>query len=101
MNKFLNEAEARYLDAHSKERFLAHRKVLERKKQIVDVFNDFHALMMNQKDIWCRAEGGQFIELGAGVYPLKENYPTVQATDVVAGPLIDRLGNKQFGSSIS
>lgn len=70
-------------------RFNAHRSVLARKAMIRDVFREFHALFRELDSRYFHGEG-QVIELGAGVYPVRETVPGVLATDVVPAPHLDR-----------
>jgi len=75
------------VDGH--ERFDAHRAVLRRKAMIRGVFDEFHA-QFAQLDARLLSGVGSVVELGAGVYPVRETIPGVLATDVVAAPHLDR-----------
>ena len=85
----LREPEVEAMPVDGPERLAAHRRVLERKPMIRGVFVDFHRLFAELDATMLRGQG-QVIELGAGVYPVKESYPHVLATDVVAAPFLDR-----------
>lgn len=71
-------------------RFEAHRTVLQHKRLIRDVFTEFHEVLRALDRRYLQGTG-QVIELGAGVYPVRETYPEVVATDVVDAPHLDRV----------
>jgi len=87
--KWLQEPSVANLSMDSPERFQAHREVLERKRMIREVFTEFHHLFraLDQSKL---AGSGRVIELGAGVFPVRESFPEVIATDVVPAPHLDR-----------
>lgn len=70
-------------------RLVAHRTVLRRKLMIREVFGEFHARFAELDATLLRGSGAR-IELGAGVYPVRETQPDVVATDVVAAAHLDR-----------
>jgi len=70
-------------------RFEAHRSVLDRKRMIRSVFDDIHRTLLDLDKRYLSGEG-LAIELGAGVYPVKETSPSVLSTDVVPAPHLDR-----------
>lgn len=71
------------------ERLVAHRAVLQRKAMIRGVFEDFHATFAELDRRYLHGQGA-VIELGAGVYPVRDTTPGVLATDIVAAPHLDR-----------
>lgn len=71
------------------ERLGAHRRVLSRKRMIRDVFREFHEVLRGLDETLLGGTGA-VIELGAGVFPVKESYPETVATDVVMAPHLDR-----------
>jgi SAM-dependent methyltransferase len=75
-------------------RFRAHRAVLDRKPAIREVFQDFHRCFADLDQRLLQGEGA-VIELGAGVYPVRESLPAVLATDVVAAEHLDRALDAQ------
>lgn len=85
----LQEPEVRGCPMDGPARFNAHRSVLARKAMIRDVFREFHALFHELDSRYFQGKG-QVIELGAGVYPVRETVPGVLATDVVPAPHLDR-----------
>ena len=72
------------------DRFHAHRAVLARKRMIREVFDEFHQHFVTLDAQYLQGQG-DVIELGAGVYPVRETVPGVIATDVVAAPHLDRV----------
>jgi SAM-dependent methyltransferase len=71
-------------------RFDAHRRVLLRKKQVRVVFEEFHQTFIRLDQQFFTGEG-MTIELGAGVYPVRETAPSVLATDIVPAAHLDRV----------
>ena len=86
----LQEPEVAGCPVDGTERFDAHRAVLKRKAMIRSVFDEFHAAF-NQFDQRYFSGEGLRIELGAGVYPIRETVADVIATDIVAAPHLDRV----------
>ncbi|MDQ3524006.1 MAG: class I SAM-dependent methyltransferase [Chloroflexota bacterium] len=82
------EPEVYGCEVDGSERLAAHKTVLQRKALIRDVFVEFHKVLMFL-DRTHFSGTGQVIELGAGVYPVKESAPSVIATDVVSAPHLD------------
>jgi SAM-dependent methyltransferase len=88
LQRWLQEPELRNCPVDGPERFQAHRAVLERKAMIRGVFNEFHGAFRDLDRHFLRGEGA-VIELGAGVYPVRETTPGVLATDIVAAAHLD------------
>ena len=85
----LREPDAVGMELDGPERIASHRRVLDRKPIVRGVFEDFHRLFADLDARWLRGDG-LVVELGAGVYPVRESYPNVLATDVVPAPHLDR-----------
>lgn len=85
----LQEPDVRHCPVDGPERMAAHRRVLARKPMIRGVFEDLHRLF-DTLDRRFLHGSGQTIELGAGVYPVRDTFPGVVATDVVDAPHLDR-----------
>lgn len=85
----LQEPEIRGFAVDSDDRMKAHKTILSRKKMIRDVFVDIHHTM-REMDMRYLSGSGARIELGSGVFPLKESFPDVLATDVVHSENLDR-----------
>ena len=82
-------------------RFVAHRTVLQRKLMIRGVFDEFHKIFANLDHQYLSGHG-LVIELGAGVYPVRETIPGVVATDVVPDAHLDFVldaGKMDLGDS--
>ena len=86
----LQEPEVSGCPVDSLDRFEAHRSVLRRKALIRGVFDEFHQTFA-QLDHRYFSSAGSVIELGAGVYPVRETVPGVLATDVVPAAHLDRV----------
>jgi SAM-dependent methyltransferase len=82
------------IDVDGVERFRAHRQIIDRKPMIRTVFTEIHQQMLGLEKAFLTGEGHR-IEIGAGVYPIRESDPGVLATDLVAGPGIDRALDAQ------
>jgi SAM-dependent methyltransferase len=85
----LQEPEVAGCPVDGSERYEAHRKVLRRKSMIRDVFDGFHGVF-RELDASLLSGPGHVVELGAGVYPVRETTPGVLATDVVPASHLDR-----------
>lgn len=82
------------VDVDGMDRMTAHREILRKKKLLREVFSEFHKLFWNLKNEHFRGVGLE-IEIGAGVAPMRDSYPTVVATDIVPAPGLDRTLNAQ------
>ena len=82
------------VNVDSQERFDIHRKIIESKPMLCEVFTEFHILFHALDQKFFTAEGLR-IELGAGVKPIRDSYPDVLATDVVFDPHLDRVLNAE------
>ncbi|XXE57232.1 methyltransferase domain-containing protein [Pseudomonas sp. R1-15] len=76
------------MDVDGCERLELHGKVLERKQMLRDVFVEFHHAFRRLADRYFHV-GGLEVELGAGIAPMRDSYPHVLATDVVASEKLD------------
>lgn len=90
----MRDSSLKDMDVDGMDRMVRHREILSRKPMLRAVFAQFHHLFraLDQKYL---SGNGQQIELGAGVAPMRDSYPEVFATDVVAGPDIDFELNAQ------
>jgi SAM-dependent methyltransferase len=75
-------------------RFAAHRRVLERKRMLRDVFEECRRTMRRLAQAHLAVEG-RAVEIGAGVAPMRDSYPEVLATDVVHAPHLDLVVDAQ------
>lgn len=82
------------VDVDCKERLYLHKKMLEKKHMLREVFNEFHDLFRKLEQIYlCRS--GLEVEIGAGVSPMRSSYPNVLATDIVDAPTLDLIINAE------
>lgn len=77
------------------ERMRAHQRVLARKPMLRDVFRDLHREMRELEERWFGDTPGGRVEIGAGVAPMRDTFPDVLATDVVAASWVDRVLDAQ------
>ncbi|XXE51896.1 methyltransferase domain-containing protein [Pseudomonas sp. R3-56] len=76
------------MDVDGCERLELHGKVLERKQMLREIFVEFHHAFRRLADRYFQV-GGLEVELGAGIAPMRDSYPEVLATDVVASEKLD------------
>jgi SAM-dependent methyltransferase len=91
---FLKEPLTLGMDPFSEERISIHKKILSKKRMIRDVFNEFHFEMLRLASKHFVISKGE-IELGAGVYPVKNTKPGVLATDILPASHLDRTLDAQ------
>ena len=90
LRDLLGLKELEKIDVDSKKRINVHRKILETKPIIKNVFQEVHKLFINLDENYLSGDGKK-IELGAGAYPIKETYSEVISTDIVDGDNIDQV----------
>lgn len=78
------------MDVDGESRLALHRRILQKKRMLREVFIDFHHLF-RKLDLQFLSGSGIKVELGAGISPMRNSYPEVLATDVVYAPQLDRL----------
>lgn len=71
-------------------RLQTHKRVLQKKPMLEAVFREFHAMFFGYDCKYFGDTPGLRVELGAGVFPVRESFPEVLATDVVMAPHLDR-----------
>lgn len=71
-----------------------HRKMLEKKRMLRDVFTEFHHLFKKLDRQFFSGKGAA-VELGAGISPMRDSYPNVLATDIVDAPHLDKVINAE------
>lgn len=82
------------MDVDGENRLALHRKMLEKKRMLREVFTEFHHLFRRQEMQFLSGEGAK-VELGAGVSPMRDSYPEVLATDIVDAPHLDKVVNAE------
>jgi len=94
LRDFLSDPSLRTLDVDGPERLELHEKVLERKRMLREVFVEFHYSFHRLAGRYFKGAGLE-IELGAGIAPMRDSYPEVLATDIVASERLDRAINAE------
>lgn len=82
------------MDVDGESRLELHRKMLEKKRMLREVFAEFHHLFRRLEQQFLSGDGAK-VELGAGVSPMRDSYPEVLATDVVDAPHLDKVVNAE------
>lgn len=82
------------MDVDGLNRLELHRKMLNRKRMLREVFTEFHHLFRRLDGRFLSGKGIE-VELGAGVSPMRDSYPEVLATDIVEDPHLDRAINAE------
>jgi SAM-dependent methyltransferase len=82
------------MDVDGLNRLELHRKMLERKRMLREVFTEFHHLFRMLDSRFLSGKGIE-VELGAGVSPMRDSYPEVLATDIVEAPYLDQAINAE------
>jgi len=82
------------MDVDGDNRLQLHRKILEKKRMLRQVFSEFHHLFRNLDRQFLSGRGIE-VELGSGVSPIRDSYPDVLATDIVYAPSLDRVINAE------
>ena len=82
------------MDIDGENRLKLHRKMLEKKRMLCEVFKEFHHFFRGLEKQFLTGEGIK-VELGAGVSPMRDSFPEVLATDVVSAPHLDMVVNAE------
>lgn len=82
------------MDVDGENRLELHRKMLEKKRMLREVFTDFHHVFRALDHQFFSGKGIE-VELGSGVSPMRDSYPEVLATDIVEAPYLDRVINAE------
>lgn len=90
----LRDPSVKDMDVNAGDRISVHSQIFQRRRMLREVFTEFHH-QFHRLDRRYFSGDGLRIELGAGVAPIRETYPDVLATDVVAGPGLDRILDAQ------
>jgi SAM-dependent methyltransferase len=91
LRQLLVPRELEALDVDDDRRIELHAAMLARKPMLAEVFAECHHAFMQCDLAYFGDTPGDRIELGAGVAPVRDTYPDVLATDVVAAPGLDRV----------
>lgn len=82
------------MDVDGENRLALHRDMLQKKRMLREVFTEFHHSFRRLELNYLSGDGLQ-VELGAGVSPMRDSYPEVLATDIVAAPHLDKVVNAE------
>jgi len=82
------------IDVDGIDRLNIHRTILEKKRMLRVLFVEFHHLFRNLENRYLTGNGIK-VELGAGVSPMRDTYPEVLATDIVAASHLDKIINAE------
>ncbi|NUT88933.1 methyltransferase domain-containing protein [Pseudomonas corrugata] len=82
------------MDVDGAERLELHKRILERKRMLKEVFIEFHHAFRRLADRYFKVDGLE-VELGAGIAPMRDTYPEVWATDIVATEHLDMALNAE------
>lgn len=91
---FIKEPLTIGMDPFSEERITIHLKILSKKRMIREVFKEFQKTMLNYAEKYLDSQHTE-VELGAGVFPLKNSRPSILATDILPAPHLDRVLDAQ------
>lgn len=95
LGRFLNVAALDDTALDGAARLESHARVLRRKPMLDAVFRDFHWLFHSLDKKFFDEGPGLKIEIGAGIAPVRNTFPDVEATDVVPAPHLDRVLDAQ------
>lgn len=82
------------IDIDGEDRLAVHRKVLENKKMLKDVFIEFHHCFFRLFQKHTGADGVK-LEIGAGISPMRNSYPDYLATDIIYDKNLDMVVDAQ------
>jgi len=89
LSKLLSLPEIERIDFDTSDRIAIHRKVFQQKRMLREVMGEFHQLFWSLDHKYFGSARGSRVEIGAGVAPMKQSFPEVLATDLVAAPYLD------------
>jgi SAM-dependent methyltransferase len=82
------------MDVDGVNRLTLHKKILNQKAMLKEVFAEFHHLF-KKANLKYLSGGGLEVELGAGIAPMRDSYPEVLATDIVPSDNLDLVINAE------
>ena len=92
--KLFSDKKLHKVDIDSPERIETHRKILNKKKMIREVFLEFHEKFLVTENKYFKIDGLR-VELGAGVFPIKFTDKKILASDVVESKENDLVINAE------
>ncbi len=91
---FLAEPRIQGIDLDSSELLVVQRKMLEEKKMLQSVFNDFYKTCRKMDEKHFSGDGLR-VEIGAGVSRFKDLYPDILSTDIKPAEHLDQVVDAQ------
>jgi len=82
------------MDVDGLNRLTLHKKILNQKPMLKEVFSEFHHLFKKANLRYLSGEGLE-VELGAGIAPMRDSYPEVLATDIIPSENLDLVINAE------
>jgi SAM-dependent methyltransferase len=90
----LSDPMIKEVDLNGIGRFEAHQKMLNKKRMLREVFDEFHYLFKKLDLKYFKGDGLE-VELGSGISLMRDKYPNVLATDIVHSPHLDMVLNAE------
>lgn len=98
MRKIINQlCQTKHLtveECNNETRLLLHQSILDKKWLLKKVFMAYHQLFKKLNHQFFSGQGIE-VEIGAGVFPIRNTYPEVLATDIVSSPHLDKVINAE------
>jgi SAM-dependent methyltransferase len=82
------------IDIDGLDRLILHKKILNQKAMLREVFTEFHHLFTKLNLKYLSGEGLE-VELGAGIAPIRDSYNKVLATDIFPSENLDLVINAE------
>jgi SAM-dependent methyltransferase len=82
------------MDINGVSRLEVHKKMLDKKRMLREVFDEFHYLFKKLDLKYLKGDGLE-VELGSGVSLMRDKFPKVLATDIVDAPHLDMILNAE------
>lgn len=82
------------MDVDGESRLALHHEMLQKKQMLREVFKEFHHVF-RKLELRLLSGDGTKVELGAGISPMRDSYPEVLATDIIAAPHLDKVVNAE------
>jgi SAM-dependent methyltransferase len=89
LRSWLAEPEAKTLDINSVDVSVAHRRVLQKKKMLRELFGGFYRRCRAADERYFGRTPGNRLEIGSGSSIIKEFYPDVMTSDIKPLPFVD------------
>jgi SAM-dependent methyltransferase len=87
---FMTDPRVRDIDINSGHRIEVHREILQSRKLMMEVFNEFYGTCRKLDEKYLIGDGYR-VEIGSGSSQFKKYYPDIITTDIEKSPYIDRV----------